>query len=100
MKRFDNVEVKRSNITHHDIEWEYFERLHPEGSSAYEQAKVSKSLAFIAENSSVKDLCVDVGCGTGFVVGFELLLYKTVVAADISRKMLEATRNKLGTRLT
>jgi hypothetical protein len=80
---FDDVEVKRSNIIHHNIEAKYFERLHPEGSSAYERAKVSKSIAFIAENSRAKDLCVDVGCGTGFVVGFELPLYKTVVATDI-----------------
>jgi SAM-dependent methyltransferase len=93
---FDEVEVKRSNIIHHNIEADYFERLHPEGSSAYERAKVLKSMAFIAENSGARDLCVDVGCGTGFVASFELPLYKTVVATDISRKMLEATRKKFG----
>jgi SAM-dependent methyltransferase len=92
----DDVEVKKANIRHHDVEAEFFEQAHPEGSSVYERAKVSESIAFIAKNSSAKDLCVDVGCGTGFVASFELPLYKTVVAMDISRKMLETVRNKFG----
>jgi SAM-dependent methyltransferase len=94
--RISDVDVKKANILHHDAEAEFFERVHSEGSSVYERAEVSKSLAFVVESSSSKDLCVDVGCGTGFVVGFELPLYKTVVALDISRKMLEAVRNKFG----
>jgi len=92
----DDIEVKKANIRHHDAEAEIFERAHPEGSSIYERSKVSKSMAFIAENSNVRDLCVDVGCGTGFVTGFELPLYKIVVAADISKRMLEVARKRLG----
>lgn len=92
----DDVEVKKANIRHHDAEAEIFERAHPEGSSVYERSKVSKSMAFIAGNSNMRDLCVDVGCGTGFVTGFELPLYKTVVATDISRRMLEVVRKRLG----
>lgn len=92
----DDIEVKKANIRHHDVEAEIFERVHPEGSSSYERSKVSKSVAFIAENSDMRDLCVDVGCGTGFVTGFELPLYSTVVATDISRKMLEVVRRRFG----
>jgi len=92
----DDVDVKKANIRHHDAEAGIFECVHPEGSSVYERSKVSKSLAFIAENSDARDLCVDVGCGTGFVTGFELPLYAVVVAVDISRRMLEVARKRLG----
>jgi len=92
----DDVEVKKANIIHHDIEAEIFECAHPEGSSIYERSKVSKSIAFIAENSPIRDLSVDVGCGTGFITSWELTLYKGVVAADISRSMLEVVRKRLG----
>jgi ubiquinone/menaquinone biosynthesis C-methylase UbiE len=91
-----SVEVKKVNITHHDAEAEVFERSHPEGSSFYERSQVSKSLALIAENSARRNLCVDVGCGTGFVTGFELPLYETVVAIDISRRMLQVAKRRLG----
>jgi SAM-dependent methyltransferase len=94
--RIDNFEVKRANIRHHDVEAEFFEEAHPEGSSFYEQAKVSKSIAFIVKNSETKDICIDVGCGTGFVTGFELPFYRMVVATDISRRMLEVVRRRLG----
>jgi len=91
-----DVEVKRANIRHHDVEADFFERAHPEGSSLYEKAQVSRSLAYIARKSNDRFLCVDVGCGTGFVTSFELPLYKMVVATDISRRMLEVARKRLG----
>ncbi|MCW3986036.1 MAG: class I SAM-dependent methyltransferase [Candidatus Bathyarchaeota archaeon] len=92
----DDVEVKKANVRHHDVEAEIFEHAHPEGSSIYERSKVLKSIAFIAENSDVRDLCVDVGCGTGFVTSFELPLYTTLVAMDISRRMLEVAWKRHG----
>jgi len=94
--RIDDVEVKKANILHHDVEAQIFERAHPEGSSIYERSKVSKSIAFIVENSVARDLCVDVGCGTGFVTSFEVQLYRAVVAIDISSRMLEVARKRLG----
>lgn len=89
------IEVKKANMLHHNIEAGFFERAHPESSSVYERAQVSKSLDYVVENSAVSYLCVDVGCGTGFVTGFELLFYRNVVAADISRRMLEVARKRL-----
>lgn len=77
--RFDDFEVKRANIRHHNVEAEFFKRAHPESSSLYEKAKVSESIAFIVESSRSRDLCVDVGCGTGFVTDFELPFYVVVV---------------------
>lgn len=95
-RNMDDFEVKRANIRHHDVEAEFFEKIHPEGSSLYERAKVLESLAFIARNSASFNVCIDVGCGTGFVTGFELPLYKMVVAVDISRRMLEVVRKRFG----
>jgi SAM-dependent methyltransferase len=92
----DSVEVKKANIAHHDAEAELFEHAHPEGSSFYERSQVSKSLALIADNSTKRNLCIDVGCGTGFVTSFELQLYETVVAMDISRRMAEVAKKRLG----
>jgi len=92
----EDFDVKRANIRHHDVEAEIFERVHPEGSSIYERAKVSKSIAYIVQNCRAKDLCIDVGCGTGFVTSFELPHYRMVVAVDISRRMLEVARKRLG----
>lgn len=92
----DDVEVKKANVCHHDVEAGIFERAHPEGSSIYERSKVSKSIAFIAENSNTRDLCVDVGCGTGFVTSFELPFYTVIVATDISRRMLQVLRKRRG----
>lgn len=95
---FGDFEVKRANVRHHDVEAEIFEKVHPEGSSLYERSKVLKSLAYTAENSTSNVLSVDVGCGTGFVAGFELNFYRWVIAVDISRKMLEVARKRLGGR--
>ena len=94
--RFDAVEIKRANILHHDVEAEIFERVHPEGSSLYERSQVLKNVNFISGNSTANELCVDVGCGTGFVTSFELPLCKTVVATDISRRMVEVVKKRLG----
>jgi len=93
--RIDDVEVKKANIRHHDVEAGFFEHAHPEGSSVYERSKVLKSIAFIAKNSVTRDLCVDVGCGTGFVTSFEVPLYRTVIAIDISSRMIEVARKRL-----
>jgi ubiquinone/menaquinone biosynthesis C-methylase UbiE len=92
----DDLEVKRANIQHHDAEANFFERAHPEGSSVYERRKVSKSIASIVKNSQTRNICVDVGCGTGFVTGFELPFYNRVIATDISRRMLEVARKRFG----
>ena len=89
-----DVEIKKANIQHHNVEAEFFEKAHPEGSSIYEQTKVLESITFIVEKSTSKDVCIDVGCGTGFVTGFELPHYKMVIAIDISRKMLEVTKRR------
>jgi ubiquinone/menaquinone biosynthesis C-methylase UbiE len=94
--RIDDVEVKKANIAHHALEAELFERAHPEGSSVYEISEVTRSMVFIAENSDTQDLCVDIGCGTGFATNFELSLYKTVIATDISRQMLKVVKRRLG----
>lgn len=91
----DDIDVKKANIRHHDIEAEFFERAHPEGSSIYEKSKVLESISFIVENSGTTDLCVDVGCGTGFIPGFELPIYRAVVAIDISSRMIDATLRRL-----
>ena len=92
----DDLEVKRANIQHHDVEATFFERAHPEGSSVYERCRVSKSIAYIVKNSETKNICVDVGSGTGFVTSFELPFYNRVIATDISRRMLEVARKRLG----
>jgi len=94
MAGVEDFDVKRANIRHHDVEAEIFERVHPEGSSIYERTKVAESIAFIADNSGCRRLGVDVGCGTGFVTGFMLPFYEMVVAADISRKMIEVARKR------
>jgi len=91
-----DVEIKLANIRHHDVEAEFFEKAHPEGSSLYERSRVSRSLAYILQLSNGREVCVDVGCGTGFVTAFELPFYRMVVATDISRRMLEAAKKRLG----
>ena len=91
----DDIDVKKANIRHHDIEAEFFESAHPEGSSIYEKAKVLESISFIVKSSGTTDLCVDVGCGTGFIPSFELPIYRNVVAIDISPGMIEVTRRRL-----
>lgn len=93
---FEEIEVKKANIRHHDVEAQIFECAHPEGSSVYERAEVLKSLASIAGNSGTRDMCIDVGCGTGFLTGFELPMYKNVVSMDISKQMLRIVRKKYG----
>lgn len=91
---FNAVEIKRENRLHHDIEAEFFEVAHPEGSSLYERSEVLKNVTFIGGASAAKDVCVDIGCGTGFVTGFELSRYRNVVAVDISRKMLGVLKSR------
>ena len=93
--QFNDIEVKKANILHHDVEAKFYECAHPEGSSIYQRSKVLKSIEFIIENSVTRDLCVDIGCGTGFVTSFEVPIYRNVVAIDISTSMLEVTRKRL-----
>jgi len=90
-----DVEIKKANIRHHDIEAEFFEKAHPEGSSIFERAKVLESIGFIVKNSASKGVCIDIGCGTGFLTRFELPYYKMVVATDISKGMLKVAKRRL-----
>ena len=90
------MEIKKANILHHNVEAEIFEKMHPEGSSLYERSQVAKNIKYICGNSTANELCLDVGCGTGFVTSFELPRYKTVVATDISRRMVEVVKKKFG----
>jgi SAM-dependent methyltransferase len=92
----EDIEPKRANVVHHDVEAEISELCHPEVSSFYEKCKLIENLAYIAERSRSRNLCVDIGCGTGFVTSLELSTYKTVVALDISRRMLDVARRRLG----
>jgi len=89
-----NVAVKRRNLAHHEIEAKIFERVHREAFSRYELKKAKENVECIVGYLSEKHLSIDVGCGTGFLVGFELPHFRYVVAADISRRMLERTKAK------
>lgn len=90
----NEVDIKKANIKHHNIEASFFEKAHPEGSSIYERTEVLKSITFIVKNSTSRDICIDIGCGTGFLTSFELPHYKMIVAIDISRKMLEVAKRR------
>jgi SAM-dependent methyltransferase len=89
------IEIKMANILHHNVEAEIFESMHLEGCSLYERSQVFKNINSISSISTTNELCIDIGCGTDFVTSFELPLYKTVVATDISRRMLEVARKRL-----
>jgi len=92
----DDVKVKKANISHHNNEAEIYQTMHPELFSLYERSQALKNINYIHDNSTTDELCLDVGCGTGFTTSIELPLYKNVVATDISRRMLEVVRKKLG----
>ena len=92
---FREIEIKRANIRHHDVESTMFEDVHPEGSSIYEISNVEKNLKNIINENCEREVCLDVGCGTGFVTDFELPLYTQVVALDISTNMIRVIREKL-----
>lgn len=97
-RQIDNFEMKRANIKYHDVEASFFEEAHPELASFYERFKVLKSITFVATNSGSRDVCIDIGCGTGFVTGFEMPFYEMVVATDISSEMLNVVRNRFSNR--
>ena len=88
------LEIKKANIRHHDVEAIIFENAHPEGSSIYEASKVKDNLETIVNENHEREVCIDVGCGTGFVTSFELPLYDHVIALDISSNMIKTARNK------
>lgn len=90
------TEVKRSNIQHHDIEAEFFESIFPSGSSPYEEQKVKQCLHEILDNIKSCEICIDVGCGTGWLTSFEAPLFSNVIALDISTKMIDRVRKRLG----
>jgi len=91
----DDIDIKLANILHHDVEAEIFNHTHPEGASIFECSEVLKSLGNICNASNTEDLCVDIGCGTGFVTSFVSPIYRTVVALDISTRMIEVAQNRL-----
>lgn len=86
--------VKRDNLAHHEIEAEFYEKLHREIFSKYEMKKAKENIRCIVTCLSKRDLSIDVGCGTGFLTGFESPYFRNVVAADLSKQMLKKTRIK------
>lgn len=91
-----STEVKRKNILHHNVEADLFDLFHFEGSSSYEKAKVFKDINTIVGNLNENHVCIDVGCGTGFVTSLELQHFKIVVALDICKRMVRITKKRFG----
>jgi SAM-dependent methyltransferase len=56
---------------------------------------VEKNLKTIINENCEREVCLDVGCGTGFVTDFELPLYTNVVALDISSSMIRVIKEKI-----
>ena len=90
-----DLEIKRANIRHHDVEAIIFDGVHPEGSSIYEISEIKKNLKTIVNKNNERELCIDIGCGTGFLTDYELPLYTYVIALDISSNMIKTIRKKL-----
>lgn len=91
---FNSIKTKKDNINRHQIEAEFYDATHPEIFNDYEFAKTKKMINYIAKKSKNKNLCIDVGAGTGFLTSFELPIYEEVIAADISKDMLKMLRRK------
>jgi SAM-dependent methyltransferase len=56
---------------------------------------VEKNLKTIINENCEREICLDVGCGTGSVTDFELPLYTNVVALDISSSMIRVIKEKI-----
>jgi len=91
----NKVKVKRDNLAFHEIEAEIFDEVHMEILSHYEIAKSRNNIGLITINLTRPNLCVDIGCGTGFLTALELNNFEGIVATDISRKMIKKARQKL-----
>lgn len=89
-----DTKIKMDNLAHHDIEASFYDFLHLEVFNAYEKDRAKKNISFIRNNLLEANLCLEVGCGTGFLTGFELAHFKEVIATDISRQMLRKTKSK------
>jgi len=88
------TKIKMDNLAHHNIEAGFFDFLHLECFNAYMEDRAKKNISFIRNNLSEANLCLEVGCGTGFLTRFEVPNFKEVVAIDISRQMLRKTKRR------
>lgn len=57
---------------------------------------IRKNLMPIEKIADSVDVCLDVGSGTGNLTRFELPIFRSVIAADISTLMLKKLKKKLG----
>lgn len=87
--------IKKTNLDFHADEAELFDQIHVEIFSNYEIEKSRNNIEFIKMSLGKSNLCVDIGCGTGFLTALELGSFESIVATDISSKMIEKTRQKM-----
>jgi SAM-dependent methyltransferase len=79
-----------------------YERIHGEIFNEREQARlrsaVERALGAVQSDSGGRPRVLDFGCGTGNLTGHLLELGATVVAADISPRLLEMVDRRFGSR--
>ncbi len=92
-KQITYEEVKKSNIVLHDKEADIYEDIHNEIFNPVEQNFVKENLNKITSKIE-KNICLDLGCGTGNITLKEINIFEKVVGLDISKEMIENIRNK------
>ena len=90
--------ILEANVAVHKSEAKYYELIHPEVYSRFEQKRVTSTLKLVDKLVAVDGVnekrVLDVGAGTGNLTGKFLQMGYHVTAIDISKKMCSLLQNK------
>ncbi len=91
-------DAKKANIEVHNKEAPIYDEIHTEIFNAFEQRSLVRRFLQAINNCDEWRLALDIGCGTGNLVGKLLDVFQYVVALDISRGVLKKCKIKYETR--
>jgi len=90
--------VKKANIETHDKEAPIYDEVHTEIFNTFEQRSLIRRFFKEMKRCGEWRLALDLGCGTGNLVGKLLEVFHYVVGLDISREVLKKCKTKHGKR--
>jgi ubiquinone/menaquinone biosynthesis C-methylase UbiE len=91
-------DAKKANIEIHDKEAPIYDEVHTEIFNMFEQRSLIRRFFKVIEKCGEWRLALDLGCGTGNLVGKLLEVFHYVVGLDISREVLKKCKIKYGKR--
>lgn len=93
------MEVKKANVELYKTEARFYNKMHIEIFNEAEQNYIDEILSRLWKKLGERNLCLDVGCGTGNITKRARSFFNQTVGLDISRDMLLLLKTEEGSNL-